>query len=127
MSTVDLTDTDIAETTHLLVNIEYYRAMIGALQAEAARCDYHFTKRTQPPPFPQQLPDALCAILQRTILRARSRFMEPLKAPDRLERRLDDEDDSGDGYGMMWMNSILAALWAQGIWLLPDWRGSPEI
>jgi hypothetical protein len=119
MISVDLTDTTIAETTWLLANIEYYRAMLERLQNEAVRCDYYFTRGDQPPPFPQRLPDALCAILQRAILRARIRFLEPLTSDELLERRLDGEHSSADGYGLMWMHSIMAALRAQGIWLVP--------
>ena len=83
------------------------------------RCDYHFTRGNDPPPFPQQLPEALSALLQRAILRARRRFLEPLTSDDCLERRLDDEHNSVDGYGLMWMHSICGALWAQGIWPTP--------
>jgi hypothetical protein len=127
MSTVDLTDTSIAETTALLANIEYYRAMLGAVQVEAARCDYHFETLHRPTAGPQEFPDALRTIIQREILRARSRFLEPLKNPDTLERRLDDEEDSGDGYGMMWMNSVFAALRAQGIWVMPGPNATAQV
>jgi hypothetical protein len=119
MNTVDLTDTAIAETTWLLANIEFYRAMLAGVQAEARRCDYHFIQGNDPPPFPQQLPKALSELLQRGILRARSRFLEPLTSDDCLERRLDNEHNRADGYGLRWMQSIFAALWAQGIWLTP--------
>jgi hypothetical protein len=119
MSTVDLTTTEIAETTNRLANIEYYRALLRGLQMEAARCDYLFTKGSVQPTFPPTLPEELSTILQRAILRARRLFLEPLMSPQRVERDLDFEEDDATGYGMMWLQSLLAPLFAQGLWLIP--------
>ena len=113
---MDIATGQLAGMVDQTLNTNYYRAMLGALQSEAARFGYIFSKdggSNDSPGLPKVLQESLAL----AVGVARESYLAPLKEKEKIERLVKREFTTG--YPQKMLEDVLGCLRNNGIALQP--------